>query len=132
MSQTLKKVAASASVVAAAVGVVAAAAPAAMAGGNNGQHTNFIGNSAKQNIGNTSTNGLGSPNFGVVNGGALNCFDVQKVSAQVPVGAVVGLGVGVQDLLNDSQNQTCTNNSVQQNGDDVLSHVLSDILANNG
>ncbi|GAA4965631.1 hypothetical protein GCM10023205_32500 [Yinghuangia aomiensis] len=132
MAHVLKKVAASSAVVAAAVGVVATAAPAAMAGGNDGQHTNFVGNSAKQNIGNTSSDGYFSPNFALVNGGVLDCFDVQKVTAQVPVGALIGAGIGVQDILNDQTNQTCTNNSVQQNGDDPLSHVLSDILSDNG
>ncbi|MER7957219.1 MULTISPECIES: rodlin [unclassified Streptomyces] len=125
----IKKVLATAAVAASVVGVTATAASAA---GNDGGSANIIGNTSKQSIGSNSTGGYMSPNFGLVNGGVLHCFDIQKIQAQVPVG-VIAVPVAVQDVLgNPMSNQTCTQNSVQQKGDDALSHILGEVLSQNG
>ncbi|MFF7179533.1 rodlin [Streptomyces sp. NPDC008121] len=125
----IKKVLATAAVAASVVGV---SATTAMAAGDEGNSANIIGNSSKQAIGSNSTGGYMSPNFGLVNGGVLHCFDIQKVQAQVPVG-VIAIPVAVQDVIgNDMSNQTCTQNSVQQTGDDPLSNLLRNVLADNG
>lgn len=125
----IKKVLATAAVAASVVGVTATTASAA---GNDGGSANIIGNTSKQSIGSNSTGGYMSPNFGLVNGGVLHCFDIQKVQAQVPVG-VIAVPVAVQDVLgNPMANQTCTQNSVQQKGDDALSHILGEVLSQNG
>ncbi|MEV4945027.1 rodlin [Streptomyces sp. NPDC053755] len=125
----IKKVLATAAVAASVVGV---SATTAMAAGDEGNSANTIGNTSKQAIGSNSTGGYMSPNFGLVNGGVLHCFDIQKVQAQVPVG-VIAIPVAVQDVIgNDMSNQTCTQNSVQQTGDDPLSNLLRNVLADNG
>ncbi|MFD5327741.1 rodlin [Streptomyces sp. NPDC127092] len=126
----IKKVLATAAVAATVAGM---SATTAMAAGNDGGSANIIGNQSKQSIGSNSTGGYMSPNFGLVNGGVLHCFDIQKVQAQVPIGALIGAGVAVQDVLgNPMSNQTCTQNSVQQKGDDALSHILGEVLSQNG
>lgn len=103
-----------------------------MAAGNDGGSANIIGNTSHQSIGSNHTGGYMSPNFGLINGGVLHCFDIQKVQAQVPVG-VIAVPVAVQDVLgNPMSNQTCTQNSVQQKGDDALSHILGEVLSQNG
>ncbi|MDI2125967.1 rodlin [Yinghuangia seranimata] len=134
MSNLLKKISASAAVVGAVVGVAAATAPQAVAAGSNdGNNAAFMGNSNKQAIGNTSSNGNLSPNFALIQGGVANCVDIQKVEAQIPVAALIGVAVPIQDVLgNDQINQTCTQQSVQQNGDDPLSHILTHVLSENG
>ncbi|WP_329116706.1 rodlin [Streptomyces sp. NBC_01353] len=125
----IKKVLATAAVAATVAGL---SATTAMAAGNDGGSANIIGNQSKQSIGNTSTDGYFSPNFGLINGGVLHCFDIQKVQAQVPIG-VLAIPVAVQDVLgNPVAAQTCTQNSVQQKGDDALSHILGEVLSQNG
>ncbi|HEY9372391.1 rodlin [Streptomyces sp.] len=125
----IKKVLATAAVAASVAGM---SATTAMAAGNDGGTANIIGNQSKQSIGSNSTDGYMSPNFGLVNGGVLHCFDIQKIQAQVPVG-VIAVPVAVQDVLgNPMSNQTCTQNSVQQKGDDALSHILGEVLSQNG
>ncbi|MFB7369963.1 rodlin [Streptomyces sp. NPDC056222] len=124
----IKKVLATAAV---AVSVAGMGATTAMAAGDDGNSANIIGNQSKQSIGNTSTDGYFSPNFGLVNGGILHCFDIQKVNAQV--GGGLNIPIQVQDVLgNPMANQTCTQNSVQQKGDDALSHILGEVLSGNG
>lgn len=126
----IKKVLATAAVAATVAGM---SATTAMAAGNDGASANLIGNQSKQSIGSNSTDGYFSPNFGLVNGGVLHCFDVQKLQAQVPIAALIGVSVPVQDVLGNPQaNQTCTQNSVQQKGDDALSHILGEVLSQNG
>ncbi|WP_137993681.1 rodlin [Streptomyces vilmorinianum] len=125
----IKKVLATAAVAASVVGMSAATASAA---GDDGNSSNVIGNTSKQSIGSNHTGGYMSPNFGLINGGVLHCFDIQKLQAQVPVG-VIAVPVAVQDVLgNDMSNQTCTQNSTQQTGDDPLANVLSEVLSGNG
>ncbi|WP_418958790.1 rodlin [Streptomyces tritici] len=125
----IKKVLATAAVAASVAGM---SATTAMAAGNDGGSANIIGNTSKQSIGANETGGYMSPNFGLVNGGVLHCFDIQKIQAQVPVG-VIAVPVAVQDVLgNPMANQTCTQNSVQQKGDDALSHILGEVLSQNG
>ncbi|MFI8961171.1 rodlin [Streptomyces sp. NPDC053493] len=125
----IKKVLATAAVAATVAGM---SATTAMAAGNDGGSSNIIGNTSKQSIGSNSTGGYMSPNFGLINGGVLHCFDIQKIQAQVPVG-VIAVPVAVQDVLgNPMSNQTCTQNSVQQKGDDALSHILGEVLSQNG
>ncbi|GGT83602.1 MULTISPECIES: rodlin [Streptomyces] len=121
----IKKVLATAAVAASVVGMSAATASAAADDGNS---TNVIGNKSKQAIGNTSTGGYMSPNFGLINGGVLHCFDVQDITAQIPVGVAA---IAVDDVLSPKQNQTCTQNSVQQQQNSVLSDLV-DLLADNG
>lgn len=125
----IKKVLATAAVAASVAGM---SATTAMAAGNDGGSANIIGNTSHQSIGSNHTGGYMSPNFGLINGGVLHCFDIQKVQAQVPVG-VIAVPVAVQDVLgNPMSNQTCTQNSVQQKGDDALSHILGEVLSQNG
>lgn len=126
----IKKVLATAAV---AVSVAGMSATTAMAAGNDGGSANLIGNTSTQSIGATNTGGYMSPNMGLINGGVLNCFDVQKLEAQVPIGAIIAVPIAAQDLLgNPVQGQTCTQNSVEQKGDDALSHILDSILSRNG
>jgi len=113
---------------AAAASVVGMSTTAALASGDDGNSATNKGNLSKQEIGSSNSHG---PSFSLINGGVANCVDVQKVTAAVPVG-VLAVPVGVNDLLNPMANQTCTQNSVQQKGDDPLSHILDDILADNG
>ncbi|GGT52921.1 rodlin [Streptomyces purpureus] len=128
----IKKVLATAAVAASVVGISATTATQAMAAGDDGNNAVVAGNLSKQSIGSNSTGGHMSPNFGLINGGVLHCFDVQKVQAQVPIG-IIAIPVAVQDVLgNPMQNQTCTQNSVSQNGDNALSHILGEVLSGNG
>jgi hypothetical protein len=113
---------------AAAASVVGMSSTGAMASGDDGNSATNSGNLSKQEIGSSHSD---APSFSLINGGVANCVDVQKVTAAVPVG-VLAVPVGVNDLLNPMANQTCTQNSVQQKGDDPLSHILDDIISDNG
>lgn len=127
----IKKVLATAAVAASVVGISATAAPQAMAG-DNGHTAVVAGNTSHQMVGTTSTTGNWSPNFALVNGGIANCFDIQKIQGQVPW-AVIGGAVAVQDVFgNPMSNQTCTQASTQQKGDDALANVLRNVLSLNG
>jgi hypothetical protein len=126
----LKRVAASTAMAASVFGIMAAGAPQALATGNlDGNNTLQADNSSNQAIANSSSSGYMSPNMALVQGGVINCFGLNKVPVQVPVGALIGVGVGVQDVLTDSANQVCSPQAVQQNGDDPLAHVLENVLA---
>ncbi|MFJ8588598.1 rodlin [Streptomyces sp. NPDC093595] len=122
----IKKVLATAGVAAAVLGVTA---PMASAVGDRGVDTQN-GNFSKQVYGNTSTGGYMSPQVGLVQG-TLNkpCVglpiqaDVQNIVALV--------NVGVQDILQDTQNQQCAENSTAVKGDSALSHILEDVLSEN-
>ncbi|MEE1751032.1 rodlin, partial [Streptomyces sp. SP18CS02] len=86
------------------------------------------GNFATQAYGNTVTGGYMSPQIGLVQG-SLNkpCIGLP---AQVDVQNVVGLiNIGVQDLLNDTQNQQCVENSTAVKGDSALSHILENVIS---
>ena len=114
------------------LGLMAAGAPQAMAGGNDDGNTAVqAGNSSKQSIANSSSDGFMSPNMGLIQGGVVNCFGFQKLPVNVPVGGV-GAGIGVQDVLTDQVQQVCSPNAMQQTGDDPLAHVLSSVLSENG
>ncbi|MGW0464136.1 rodlin [Streptomyces sp. NPDC003027] len=122
----IKKVLATAAVAASVVGMSAATASAAGDDGSNS--ANIIGNQSKQSIGSTHTGGYMSPNFGLVNGGVLHCFDVQDITAQVPIVNIVA--VNVDDILSPKQNMTCVQNSVQQQNNNPLSDLI-DVLSEN-
>ncbi len=49
--------------------------------------------------------------------------DVQNIVALV--------NVGVQDILNDTQDQQCVENSTAVKGDSALSHILENVLSEN-
>ncbi|MFF8842642.1 rodlin [Streptomyces sp. NPDC015127] len=127
----IKKVLATAAVAASVVGISATTAAPAMAG-DTGSTATVAGNASHQQVGTSSTTGNWSPNMAVINGGVLNCVDIQKIQGQVPVN-VIGASVAVQDVLgNPMSNQTCTQASTQQKGDDALANVLENVLSLNG
>ncbi|MCX2971220.1 MULTISPECIES: rodlin [Streptomyces] len=129
----IKKVLATAAVAASVVGVSGAVAAPALAIEDTG-HDTASGNGSAQVYGNTTTGGYMSPNMSLVNG-ALNKPCITLLPNKANVGSVVGLiPITVQDILTSNNAQSCTENSTQIDGDDPLSHVLSDIpiLANNG
>ncbi|MFE0377012.1 rodlin [Streptomyces inhibens] len=130
----MNKMIAAAAVAASLVGISAAAAPQAMAIGDQEGTSTVNGNGAKSAFGNSATHGKLSTQLGLVQG-SLNelCLALGKVDAQVLAGAVP---IALQDInvLSSSQNQQCTENSVQAKGDDPLSHIVDDIpiLSGNG
>ncbi|WTW99670.1 rodlin [Streptomycetaceae bacterium NBC_01309] len=133
MANSFQRVSATAVMAASVFGLTAVGAPAAMAGGNDDGNTAVqAGNQSAQAIGNSSSHGFMSPNMAVVQGGVVNCFGLQKIPVNVPVGALIGVGVGVQDVLTDQVQQVCSPNAMQQTGDDPLAHVLSSVLSENG
>ncbi|PRH78326.1 RdlA protein, partial [Streptomyces solincola] len=88
------------------------------------------GNFATQSYGNTVTGGYMSPQIGLIQG-SLN-----KPCVGLPVQAdvqnlVALVNVGVQDILNDTQNQQCAENSTAVKGDSALSHILENVLSEN-
>lgn len=133
MSNVLKRATATTVMAASAFGVMAATAPQALAGSNdNGNTAVQAENVTPQAVGNTTSNGYMSPNMALVQGGVLNCFDLQKVDAQVPLAALIGANIPIQDVLTDQTSQVCSPGAVQQNGDDPLANVLGNVLSNNG
>ncbi|CAL9488252.1 rodlin [Streptomyces thermolilacinus] len=123
----IKKALATAGVAAAVLG---AGAPMAAAVGDHGVETQN-GNFATQSYGNTYTGGYMSPQIGLIQGsfnkpclGLPVQADVQNIVALV--------NVGVQDILNDTQNQQCAENSTAVKGDSALSHILENVLSENG
>ncbi len=130
----IKKMLAGAAFAASVAAVGATAAPA-MAIGNDEGTTTVNGNGATQNFGNTRTGGVNSPAFGAIQG-TLN-----KPCLGIPIKANIGTlpgaaAINLQDLnvLTSPQNQQCTENSTQAQGDEPLSHILSNIpvLSGNG
>ncbi|GFE15864.1 hypothetical protein Sgleb_39110 [Streptomyces glebosus] len=130
----MNKMIAGAAVAASLVGISAAAAPQAMAIGDREGTRTVNGNGTRSVFGNSATHGHLSTQLGLIQG-SLNkpCLAVGKVVAQVIPGAVP---IALQDInvLSSSQNQQCTENSVQAKGDDPLSHILDGIpiLSGNG
>ncbi|THA25270.1 RdlA protein [Streptomyces sp. RKND-216] len=133
----LKKVFATAAVAASVVGASGAVAAPAMAVGDvNENVTTQNGNKSDQVYGNTTTGGHMSPNMALVNG-SLNkpCVAVPVTKTNVLNGLGLIAGVNVNDVLTSQNNQNCTENSTQVDGDDPLSHLLSDgipVLSQNG
>jgi hypothetical protein len=132
----LKKVCATAAVAASVVGVSgAAAAPALALGDGNGSVATQNGNGSKQVYGNTTTGGYMSPNMALVNG-SLNkpCVAVPVTKTNVLNGLGLVAGVNVNDVLTSQNNQNCTENSTQVDGDDPLSHLLEEVpvISQNG
>ncbi|WP_037911210.1 rodlin [Actinacidiphila yeochonensis] len=118
-----------------AASVAAVAAPQAMAIGNDTGTTTVNGNGSTQAYGNTVTGGVQSPQIGLIQG-TLNkpCLGVP---VKANVGSLIGLiPITVQDVnvLTSPQNQQCAENSTQAQGDEPLSHILSNIpvLSGNG
>ncbi|MCS0638993.1 rodlin [Streptomyces sp. LP05-1] len=123
----IKKVLATAGVAAAVLGVTAPMASAVGDGAVDTQNGNF----SSQSYGNTITGGHQSPQIGLIEG-SLNKLCL-GVPLQADIQNVVGLvNVGIQDLINDTQNQTCTENSTAVKGDSALSHILGNVLSENG
>ncbi|MFI9104115.1 rodlin [Streptomyces fildesensis] len=131
----LKKFMASAAVAVSIVGLSAMAAPQALAIGNDDGASTTNGNGAEQSYGNTHTDGVMSPQVGLVQG-TLNKPCV-GLPLKANVGSLVGLvPITAQDInvLSSPQNQQCTENSSQIKGDEPLSHILDQIpvLSGNG
>ncbi|MDT0346976.1 rodlin [Streptomyces litchfieldiae] len=132
----IKKTLATVAVAAGVVGSVGlAASPALAIGGDNENGSRTInGNGADQVYGNTTTGGYMSPNISLING-SLNkpCVAVPIKDIQNVVN-VLAIPIGVQDVLSSENGQYCTENSTQTDGDDPLSHLLSDLslLSENG
>jgi hypothetical protein len=117
----IKKMLAGAALAASVAAVGAVAAPQAMAIGNDEGTTTVNGNGAEQAFGNTVTGGTQSPQIGLVQG-TLNkpCLGIP---VKANVGSLVGLvPITVQDInvLTSPQNQQCTENSTQAQGDEPL------------
>ncbi|MDT0323334.1 rodlin [Streptomyces millisiae] len=130
----LKKTLATAAVAATAAGVAGMAAAPAMAISNDEGPTTISGNGNREATGNITTGGYMSPNIGLING-SLNeiCVPITQLDVQNVV-QVLAIPIGIQDLLTSKNSQNCSENSVQIDGDDPLSHLLDDlaILAGNG
>ncbi len=131
----IKKILATASLAASLAGVAAATAPGAMALGDQSGTTTVNGNGATQTYGNIHTGGYNSPSFALIQGSFNKpCI---ALPAKVNLSTLPGLGaLNVQDLnlLSSPQNQQCTENSTQSQGDEPLSHLLDNIpvLSGNG
>ena len=125
----IKKVLATAAVAVTAAGM--AAAPAVADGHRPGGDSGNGAGSA-QVYGNTTTGGYMSPQIGLVQG-SLNkpCFGIPIKDIQLP-STTTGTLVPFQDILTQSNYQTCTENSSLHTGDAPLAHLLSNILAYNG
>ncbi|WP_336317814.1 rodlin [Streptomyces lavendofoliae] len=121
----IKKVLATAGVAAAVLG---ATAPMAAAVGDRGIDTQN-GNFATQSYGNTTTGGRMSPQVGLVQG-SLNKLCV-GLPVEGDVQNILLINIGVQDLVNDAQNQQCAENSTAVKGDSALSHILEDVISGN-
>ncbi|CAM5277467.1 rodlin [Streptomyces abikoensis] len=125
----LKKVLTTAAVTVTTVGTMAAPA---MAIGNDQDVAN--GNASHTGYGNTKTGGHESPQMSLIQG-TLNkpCIGIGKVGIQ---SVLALLNIGIQDIpiLTSQQQQFCTDNSTISDGDDPLSHILSEIpiISGNG
>ncbi|SFC15332.1 rodlin [Streptomyces aidingensis] len=126
----IKKTLASVAVLASAVGAAGASATPAMAVGDTDGQKVVNGNGAVSAYGNTTTSGYMSPNIALING-SLNdlCIAPPINDIQVPI-----IALGLQDILSSDNDLTCAENSVLNDGDDPLSHILSrlSLLSENG
>ncbi|WP_425506537.1 rodlin [Streptomyces rectiverticillatus] len=125
----IKKVVATTALVASAAGV---SATPAMAVGDGQDVANA--NGAGQMYGNTWTGGYMSPQMGLING-SLNkpCIGIGKLGAQSLL-ALINIGLQDIPILSSQQQQSCTENSTINDGDDPLSHILDEIpiISGNG
>ncbi|MFG3496730.1 rodlin [Streptomyces sp. NPDC047886] len=112
-----------------AVAVLGASAQSAAAVGDHDVDTQN-GNFSEQSYGNTVTGGAMSPQMGLVQG-SLNKLCV-GLPTQADVQNILLINIGVQDILNDTQNQQCVENSTAVKGDSALSHILENVIAENG
>ncbi|MEU5424071.1 rodlin [Streptomyces olivoreticuli] len=114
------------------VSAVGSLAGPALAIGNDQDVAN--GNAAKTGYGNTRTGGVESPQMSLIQG-TLNkpCLGIGKLGVQ-SVLALINVGVQDVPVLSSQQQQQCTDNSTINDGDDPLSHILSEIpvLSGNG
>lgn len=127
----IKKTLATVAVAASAAGVTAVAATPAAAVDDTTGIASSNGDASSQVYGNTTTGGYMSPNMSLVNG-SLNkpCI---ALPPQIDLQNVVGLvNVGIQDLLTSKNQQVCTENSSQVDGDDPLSNIDIPILSGIG
>ncbi|WP_367130184.1 MULTISPECIES: rodlin [Streptomyces] len=126
----LNKVIATAAMTASAVGTMAGPA---MAIGNDQDVAN--GNAAVTGYGNTHTGGKESPQMSLIQG-TLNkpCLGIGKIGIQSVLALVANIGVQDVPILTSQQQQQCTDNSTISDGDDPLSHILSEIpiISGNG
>lgn len=94
------------------------------------------GSGPEDAYGNASTNGVLSPELSLIEG-TLNSPCI-AIPAKVNIQQLLGLHnvISIQDLpiLSAPQNQQCTDNSAQANGDEPISHILDQIpvLSSNG
>ncbi|MBT2384044.1 rodlin [Streptomyces sp. ISL-11] len=118
----LKKAFATAALTASAVGTLAGPA---LAIGDDEAVAN--GNASRTGYGNTKTGGKESPQMSLIQG-TLNkpCIGIGKIGIQSLI-ALINIGVQDVPILTSQQQQTCTDNSTIQDGDDPLSHILSEI-----
>ncbi|MBY8878918.1 rodlin [Actinacidiphila acidipaludis] len=124
----------------AAVGLAAAvitgtAGTAVAAPANDHDTITLDGNNSSESFGNTTTGGNESPELGLVQG-SLNKPCV-GLDGHADLGSLIGLiPITVQDVnvLDSPENQQCDDNSSQIQGDEPLSHLLSDdeVLSANG
>lgn len=127
----IKKVLATAAVAVTAAGM--AAAPAVAADHHHGGGDSGNGAGSAQVYGNTTTGGYMSPQIGLVQGSFNKpCFGIPIKDLQVVTTPTTTTLVPIQDILTQSNYQTCTENSSLHSGDAPLSHFLTDILSNNG
>ncbi|MFF4409922.1 rodlin [Streptoverticillium reticulum] len=114
----LRKVLATAALTASAAGVMAA--PAVASGGTQGHD-------AKSEFGSTQAGGKDSPTLSILQG-ALNdpCVAIGRLNAD---SLLLILNIGIQDVpvLSAQHQSQCTENSIIQDGDDQLSHLLDRI-----
>ncbi|MCK8677906.1 rodlin [Streptomyces lichenis] len=122
----IEKVLATAGVAAAVLGAAAPMASAVGDGDIDTQNNNF----ATQSYGNTVTGGALSPQTGLVQG-SLN-----KPCVGVPVNGdiqnILLINIGIQDLVNDQQDQQCAEGSTAVKGDSALSHLVENLISENG
>ncbi|MFF4737302.1 rodlin [Streptomyces sp. NPDC002536] len=114
----LRKVLATAALTASAAGVMAV--PAVASGGTSGHD-------AKSEFGSTEAGGKDSPTMSILQG-ALNdpCVGIGRLNAN---SLLLILNIGIQDVpvLSQQHQSQCTENSVIQDGDAALSHLLDRI-----
>ena len=131
----IKKILATAAVAASIAGVSATVAPGAMAIGNTGGTSTANGNGSEQIYGNTYTSGYMSPQFALISG-SLNkpCIALPTKSNLTSLAGAAPISVQDLNVLTSPQNQQCTENSTQAQGDEPLSHILDNIpvLSGNG
>ncbi|MEV5243511.1 rodlin [Streptomyces cinnamoneus] len=126
----LKKVLATTALAASAVGLVAGPAVA-----SDNERNTANGNDSTTSYGRTETGGQESPQISAVQGSLDKlCIGVGKINAQSLLGLLLDVAVQDVPVLTSQQQQQCTDNSTINDGDDPLSHILSELelIAGNG